>query len=989
MRYDPKQIEPKWQARWEKERTYHVDEVPGQKKSFLLIEFPYPSGEGLHVGHPRSYTAMDVLARKRRMEGENVLYPIGFDAFGLPTENYAIKTGQHPAVITEKNIANFRRQLKSLGYSFDWDREVTTSDPAYYKWTQWIFLKLFERGLAYKTTMAINWCPKDKIGLANEEVVGGNCERCGTLVEQREKEQWMLKITAYADRLLSDLRELDFLPRIKAQQENWIGKSDGAELTFPIVSDTRYRVVILHGYTADPEADFIPWLKQSLEAFGHEVVVPLLPHYQEGAVAEDDDVAAALAATTYDEKTILIGHSLGAVVAMKVLERITAPIAGTLLVGGFADVKFKDHERPFAATFRWEFDAATIRKNTGYLHLLHDQNDVAVSRGQADRLSALLGVPVTEVVAEDSHFTAAKEPTVLASVFPGLRVFTTRIDTIFGATYLVVAPEHPIIETLKPRLKNWSVVADYVAAAKQKTDIERKAEEKVKTGVCLVGVLAKNPATGESIPVYVADYVLAGYGTGAIMAVPAHDERDFVFAKTFGLPVVQVISSEGAEEPLPYIGDGVLVNSGAYNGQRVAEAQRAIAEALGATRTTQYKLRDWVFSRQRYWGEPIPMVYCERDGWVPLPEDQLPLELPAVEKYEPTDTGESPLAVLTDWVQTTCPRCGGEARRETDTMPNWAGSSWYYLRYCDPTNADAFAAPEKLSYWLPVDWYNGGMEHTTLHLLYSRFWHKFLFDIGVVPTPEPYAKRTSHGMILSSDGQKMSKSRGNVVNPDDVVKTFGADTLRTYELFMGPFADAIPWNTESIAGVRRFLERVWHIMLQPTDNSSRPATPDEERDLAHELATVVKKVGEDVDSFRLNTAVSAMMEFVNYLYRMRGVSMRKKTEALHTLLLILHPFAPHLTAELWEHVSPDTTPIWTQSWPVFDEADTVATVAVIAVQVNGKLRGTIESVPGASDDVLVEAAKREPNVARWLEGKTVVKTIVKGGKLVSFVVQDV
>lgn len=803
-RYDHKKIEKKWQDRWEKEKTFAASDDASKKKSYLLIEFPYPSGEGLHVGHPRSYTAMDVLARKRRMDGENVLYPIGFDAFGLPAENYAIKTGQHPAVVTQKNIENFRRQLKSLGYSFDWSREVVTSDPKYYRWTQWIFLKLFEKGLAYKAKIAINWCPKDKIGLANEEVVAGKCERCGTEVELREKEQWMLKITAYADRLLKDLGYVDYLPRIAAQQENWIGRSEGAEVRF------------------------------------HLVNVP----------------------------------------------------------------------------------------------------------GQEDR----------------KHF---------------VDIFTTRIDTIFGATFLVISPE---------LAKFWidvgwqasDDVKNYVTEA-LKNRANKDEGEREKTGV-FSGMNAINPATEKEIPVWVSDYVLGGYGTGAIMAVPAHDARDFDFAKRFDLSITRVI--EGGE--LPYEGEGVLTGSGSFDGMSVSESQSKIIIKIGAKEKVQYKLRDWVFSRQRYWGEPIPMVQCETDGWVPLPEGQLPVELPNVEKYQPTDTGESPLAAVAEWVNTTCPKCGGEAKRETDTMPNWAGSSWYYLRYIDPHNDQAFADKEKLKYWLPVDWYNGGMEHTTLHLLYSRFWHKFLFDLGLVPTPEPYAKRTSHGMILGDDGQKMSKSRGNVVNPDDVVATYGADTMRLYELFMGPFAEAIPWNSDSIAGVRRFLERVWYVIVE--EKKLRELTAEEEKELKFWTAKTIKKVSEDIETFSFNTAVSAMMEFVNYLYTIREAGSPAKDEALRSLLVLLSPFAPHVTAELWEHVD-NGQPIWQTAWPTYKETDLVQDSQNIVVQVNGKLRGNVTVATGADEATVIETAKAESNVAKWLDGKTITKTIVRG-KLVNFVVAE-
>jgi len=815
MVYDHKFIEKKWQDFWEKKGSFVVTEDKTKEKAYLLIEFPYPSGEGLHVGHPRSYTAMDVLARKRRMDGQNVLFPIGFDAFGLPAENYAIKTGQHPTIITEKNIANFRRQLKSLGYSFDWSREVVTTDPSYYKWTQWIFLKLFEKGLAYKLKMPINWCPSCKIGLAHEEVVDGKCERCGTKVEQKEKEQWMLKITAYAERLIDDLDTVDYLPRIKTQQVNWIGKSEGHNVNFKIT-----------------------------------------------------------------------------------------------------DCKLN------------------------------------------------------------------------------INIFTTRLDTIFGATYLVLAPEHELIQKLRDKIKNFVVVKEYIDKASKKTELERKAEEKEKTGVILEGVEAVNPVNSETIPVFVADYVLLGYGTGAIMAVPAHDTRDFAFAKKFNLGIKCVIDPVEAEEQKDahkgdrvYIDYGRLINSSEFNGLSSEEAIKKIAKKFGAEKKVQYKLRDWVFSRQRYWGEPIPMVDCQKCGWVPVPEKDLPIELPQVEKYEPTDTGESPLATMTDWVKTVCPKCNGEAKRETDTMPNWAGSSWYFLRYTDPKNNKALADPKKLKYWTPVDWYNGGMEHTTLHLLYSRFWHKFLFDIGIVPTSEPYAKRTSHGMILGESGEKMSKSRGNIVNPDEVVATYGADTLRTYELFIGPFADAVPWSTQGLVGVRRFLDRVWYLVNEPTGGNTTNATPNEIKELKNIISKTIKKVGEGIETFNFNTAIASMMELVNYLYSIRTISTPIKKETLQSLLLVLYPFAPHLVSELWEQKISKTS-ILLESWPKYNEADLVVDSIVVPIQINGKLRGTINTSPTTAEEELIELAKAEPNVVKWIQGKQIIKTVVKIGKFVNLVVKE-
>lgn len=824
--YNHKEVEKKWQDIWESERSFAASEDSSKKKSYLLIEFPYPSGAGLHVGHPRSYTAMDVLARKRRMDGENVLYPIGFDAFGLPTENYAIKTGRPPAEITKENCDTFRRQLKALGFSFDWSREVNTTDPNYYKWTQWIFLKLYEKGLAYKATSTINWCPKDKIGLAHEEVVDGKCERCGNTVEQREKEQWMLKITEYADRLLQDLDTVDYLPRIKTQQVNWIGRSEGVNLIN----------------------------------------------------------------------------------------------------------KVKDLDITF-------------------------------------------------------------------------EVYDSVPQTFMAQTFAVIAPEHPLIETFVKGTEHEKPVLEFVEEIKKKKAGKRFEVDKEIEGIFTGRYIENYAGTGRDLPIWVASFAVMDYGTGMVNC-SVHDERDFAFAKKYDIPLHPVMFPADAVEAekvknLEYCyhhaEDGIMAEPVEFKGRKWGEVRDDIIDYLVdkgiGKRSVQYKLRDWVFSRQRYWGEPIPMIKCDAcastgsapGGWVPVPKDQLPITLPEVEKYEPTDTGESPLAAIRDWVETTCPKCGGKAERETDTMPNWAGSSWYYLRYADAHNDQALASKENLDYWTPVDWYNGGMEHTTLHLLYSRFWHKFLFDIGIVPTAEPYMKRTSHGMILAEDNTKMSKSKGNVVNPDEIVETFGADTLRTYEMFMGPFADTIAWSTDSLVGVRRFLDRVYYIVKEVTTAEAKPGNEEHEKELRFIVAKTVKKVGNDIENYNLNTAVSSMMELVNHLYQIRDVDIEKQ-EALQKLLLVLQPFAPHLTAELWSAVGGDGY-IWQQAWPSFDEADLVQDTITIAVQVNGKLRGTIEAPNDIEEEQAFEMAKQNDNVAKWLTDKELVKQIYVPGKLVNFVVR--
>ena len=802
MKYDHKQVEKKWQDIWDEKQCFHAENDSDKEKFYALVEFPYPSGQGLHVGHPRSYTALDIVARKKRMQGYNVLYPMGWDAFGLPTENFAIKNHVHPAEVTKKNIARFKSQLKSLGLSFDWSREINTTDPSYYKWTQWIFLQLFKKGLAYKKEMSVNWCTSCKCVLANEEVVNGVCERCGSEVVHKTKSQWMLAITKYAQRLIDDLDDVDYIERVKIQQRNWIGRSTGAEVDF---------------------------------------------------------------------------------------------------------------------------------KTT-----------------EGDTLT----------------------------------VYTTRPDTLFGATYMVISPEHPMIEQWADKLNNIEDVRAYREEAARKSDFERTELNKDKTGVKLDGVAAINPVNGKQIPIFVSDYVLMGYGTGAIMAVPAHDDRDWEFAKKFGCEIIEVVSGGEDVQKAAFTAKdetGILVNSDFLNGKTVKDAIPAMIEWLGEKgighAKVQYKLRDWVFSRQRYWGEPIPIVKCDKCGYVALPEDQLPLELPNVTSYEPTDNGESPLAHMTDWVNTTCPCCGGPAKRETDTMPQWAGSSWYFLRYMDPHNDKALASPEALKYWSPVDWYNGGMEHTTLHLLYSRFWHKFLYDIGVVPTKEPYAKRTSHGMILGENGEKMSKSRGNVVNPDEIVDVYGADTMRLYEMFIGDFEKAAPWSPKSIKGCRRFLERVWSLAekVQDGDEYSK-----EHEALMHRT---IKKVGEDADSLKANTAIAALMTMLNEFYD-KGVN---KAE-YKTFLALLNPFAPHITEELWQQLG-ETGLLSVAPWPTYDEAKTVESTVELAVQVNGKLKCTIKLAVDADKQTAIDTAMAEEKVQHAIEGKQIVKQIVVPGKIVNLVVK--
>ena len=800
--YDYAQIEKKWQDIWDEKQTFAAKDDYSLPKFYGLVEFPYPSGQGLHVGHPRSYTAIDIVCRKKRLEGYNVLYPMGWDAFGLPTENFAIKNHVHPAEVTKKNIANFKRQLKSLGFSFDWSREINTTDPAYYKWTQWIFLQLYKKGLAYKKKMSVNWCTSCKCVLANEEVVNGHCERCGSEVIHKEKSQWMLKITDYAEKLLEGLDEVDFIDRVKTQQRNWIGRSYGTQVKFSTnIGDT-------------------------------------------------------------------------------------------------------------------------------------------------------------------------------------FEVFTTRADTLFGVTYMVMSPEHPLINKWADKITNMGEVAAYRQEAAKKSDFERTELAKDKTGVKISGVTAINPVNGREVPIFIADYVLISYGTGAIMAVPAHDTRDWEFAKKFGLPIIEVVAGGEDVQAAPYTecATGKLVNSGFLDGMSVEDAKKAIQEWLAernlGERKTNYKLRDWVFSRQRYWGEPIPIVHCDKCGYVPVPESELPLVLPNVDSYEPTDNGESPLAKMTDWVNTTCPHCGGPAHRETDTMPQWAGSSWYFLRYCDPHNDKELASPEALKYWTPVDWYNGGMEHTTLHLLYSRFWHKFLYDIGVVPSPEPYAKRTSHGMILGENGEKMSKSRGNVVNPDEIVRDYGADTMRVYEMFIGDFEKAAPWSQSSIKGSKRFLDKVWALSDKLTEGDSYRT------ELESAFHRTIKKVTEDIEGLKMNTAIAALMSLLNDIQGFDGINEAE----FKTYLILLNPFAPHMTEELWQQAGFEGM-LNEAEWPKYDEAKCADSTVEIAVQVNGKIKARINVAADISAPDAIATAKADGAVTAAIEGKSIIKELYVPKKLVNIVVK--
>lgn len=951
-KYDHKKIEAKWPKIWQSKKVFQAKDFAKKPKKYVLIEFPYPSGEGLHMGHLRPYTAGDVYSRFLRMQGKEVLYPIGWDAFGLPAENFAIKHGVNPAVSTARNIKNAKRQLQSWGMSFDWSREINTTDPNYYKWTQWLFLQFYKAGLAYEATGLINWCPKDKTGLANEEVIDGKCERCGTVVEKKELRQWYLKITSYAEKLLDGLKTLkDWPEQVKVQQENWIGKSVGAEIDFEI-GIGKPNFLILHGYTGTSNGVFLPWLKKELENKGFKVQAPQLPNTKHPR--ESEQVDYVLQNCHIDENTILVGHSLGAIVAMKVLEKHGKKISGLVLVAAALSPQFSGKkEKEYWPYFSWDINYGSLQKLASTRTILSDLHETQRLE-YLKYLSTELDADIISTQAVKEHFCGLQEPSILEALLPSIKVFTTRPDTLLGVTYMVLAPEHPLIEKLRHRITNWEQVQNYIAKAKSKTEVERTAEGKEKTGVRLEGVWVHHPAKPSvTLPVWVADYVLGSYGTGAIMAVPGHDERDFEFAKKFNQPIRCVIQPPTNEEfenvvsgKSTYSGEGILVNSFEFDGLTSQEARAKITAKFGKERV-QYKLRDWVFSRQRYWGEPIPIIHCEQCGIVPVPEKDLPVKLPPVKKYEPTGTGESPLAAIKNWVNVKCPKCKAPAKRETNTMPQWAGSSWYWLRYTDPRDKKNFAAIKNQKYWTPVDVYFGGMEHTTLHLLYSRFWNLFLYDQKLVTSKEPYVKRQPHGIILAADGEKMSKSRGNVVNPDDVVKKFGADTLRMYELFLGPHEMTLSWNDQGILGVRRFLERVWNWINELSSPSSYKVIKSSEK-AERALHKLIKKVTEDVENFRFNTAVSSFMEFYNQI-KDEPVS----AEFKRTFLKLLYPFAPHISEELNQALAGKTS-LQFEKWPKFDPKKIVDTTVEIVVQINGKVRGKV-TVSAGSDEAIVKA----------------------------------
>jgi len=990
QKYDHKKIEKKWQKKWQKENLYKTSEQKGKKKCYVLDMFPYPSGEGLHVGHPKGYIATDIYSRYKRMSGFNILHPMGWDAFGLPAENYALEQKIHPRVAVEKNIKRFKEQLSRIGFNYDWDREINTTDPEYYKWTQWIFLQLFKNGLAYQSDEPINWCPSCKTGLANEDLENGKCERCGSIIEQKPIRQWVLKIREYADRLLEDLDELEWPKSIKESQRNWIGRSEGTEIFFEVKTKTNY--VLLHGFKSSPERHFLPWLKKELESRGYNVQVPSLPNTKKPDIEEQ--TRFVLENVSFDENTILFGHSLGTVVAMKVVEQLEKPIEGLVLAGPFIDIKRRDGRQPRAydKTFQWRFDFEKIKSNTGFSAVLAAKNDTSIPLDTARRVHDALGGSYKEVVAQDNHFTAEQEPIILDALRLAMKVFTTRPDTLFGAMYLVLSPEHKQIPNYKSQITNWDEVKAYIEKSKKKTEIERVAKGKDpstgstsslqagrgqgKTGVELKGIKAINPATKEEIPVWIADYVLVQYGTGAIMAVPAHDERDFAFAREFKLPIVEVITG-GDIAKEAYTGEGSMINSGKFDGMKSTEARDAISEYVGGEKRVTYKLRDWVFSRQRYWGEPIPIIHCEKCGAVPVQEEDLPVLLPDVKAYEPTGTGESPLANIKEWVNAKCPKCGGRARRETNTMPQWAGSSWYYLRYIDPHNKQDLVDKTKEKYWSPVDVYIGGTEHATRHLIYARFWHKFLYDIGVVHHKEPFTQLRNQGLIYGEDGRKMSKRWGNVINPDDMIERFGADTLRLYEMFMGPFEDTICWSTDSMVGAYRFLDRVWGLQKKSKYGIVLNTGDIGQEALFHKT---IQKISGDIEGFHFNTAISSMMIFVKTLDKKTVIPQN----VYEVFLKLLAPFAPYITEELW-HVLGHKSSIHEEEWPHYDESKTRQATVCIVIQVNGKVRDNIEVTVDSREEWLREKVMTREKVRKWITGKKIEKVVYIKNRLLNLV----
>ncbi len=974
--YDHKKIERKWQREWIRTKLYKTSEDKKKPKFYVLDMFPYPSGEGLHVGHPRGYIGTDIFSRFKKMSGFNVLHPMGWDAFGLPAEQYAIKNKIHPEIAVKKNIKRYKEQLSVIGFNYDWEREINTTDPEYYRWTQWTFLQMLKKGLAYESFEPINWCPSCQTGLANEDLENGVCERCGSEVEKKPMRQWVLRITDYADRMLKDLDILNWPESIKESQRKWIGRSEGAEITFAIQSDIK-RFVLLHGYTGTPENNFFPWLKAELEKHGYEVIVPALPNTKNPTVAEQ--VSFVLENIKFDAHTALLGHSLGGTIALKIAEQ--KPLAKLILADAVTNSIRQDRQTKYEKTFNWIFDWNRIRSHAKEIIFLSDitpGNDVLPSH--AENAAKELSAEVRKIHANDIHICAKEEPEVLKAAIDSIKVFTTRADTLFGVTYVVLAPEHQLVRSLKERISNLNEAEKYIEATTYRSEIERMAEKKDKTGVELKGIKAINPANGEEVSVWIADYVLANYGTGAVMAVPAHDERDFEFAQNFKLPIKMVVCPKYPAPECPildeaYVGEGHLVASGKFDGMKNDEAKKEITKEFGRSKVT-YKLKDWVFSRQRYWGEPIPVIHCLACGVVPVPEKDLPVILPKVKSYEPAGTGESPLATIDKWVNVKCPKCKGPAKRETNTMPQWAGSSWYYLRYIDPKNKKALVDKKKEKYWSPVDMYVGGTEHATRHLIYARFWHKFLYDIKVVNHLEPFTRLQNQGLIMASDGRKMSKRWGNVINPDDIVKTYGADTLRLYEMFMGPFDQSIAWNTDSIMGARRFIEKVWRLQYKTVKK-----TKVKNIEIEKLLHKTIKKVTEDIETMSFNTAISSMMILVNEMEKSEGISFTD----FKMFIQILAPFAPHITEDIWI-ASGEKKSVHVSDWPKFDKKKIVDDTFMLVVQVNGKVRAQLVAPIGANEEIAKKIAFADTIIQGWIAGKEVKKFVYVPNKLVNIVI---
>lgn len=1143
QRYNPKDIEPKWQKTWEESGIYMATEDPSKPKKYILEYFPYPSGAAMHVGHVRNYTIGDVLARFNRMAGYNVLHPMGWDGFGLPAENYAIKTGISPRQAIDQNTARFREQLTQMGFSYDWTREIDSTDPKYYKWTQWFFLKLWERGLAYQQESLQWWCPFDKTVLANEQVESGKCWRCGNDVEKKALKQWFFKITDYADRLAKDLDDVDWSDSIKNMQRNWIGRSTGAEIEFDVASDDNF--VLLHGFTGSSRSDYFPWLKKHIEDAGQNAHVPDLPDTNKPDAKAQ--AAYVLENVNFDQNTVLLGYSYGSVTALRILEQLEKPIKRLVIAAGFAQPGFLDNERIFEATTDWDFDFEKIKKNVGSITILRDLSDHAVPAERADYLKEKLGGNIVDFIATEGHITGKEEPGVLANVMPSIKVFTTRPDTLYGATFMVLSPEHPLVEQITTA-DHKQKVNTYRKAAQTKSDVERQETNREKTGV-FTGAYAINPINDEKIPVWIADYVLMGYGTGAIMAVPAHDERDFVFAKKFNLPIIPVVA-ETFTDPLPdaplrptalalgydpntdkycmldwkanpevhgnvgleipgggiqegesveaaavrefaeetgytdvsvveilpaqysmyfsykfedqvrnkhavksaalltvhslkqeespgkeayeadatpvwlskdelqsadlqpmdravfdmlfdqkvFHGEGVMVNSGAYDGMPSDETREKIVadlteQGVGRERVN-YKMRDWLISRQRYWGAPIPMIHCTKDGVVPVPASQLPVQLPELEKFEPSGDSRSPLANDSDWVNVECPKCGGHAQRETDTMDGFACSSWYFLRFADPHNDDKPFDADKVTFWLPVDDYIGGAEHAVMHLLYARMWTKVMKDAGLIDFGEPFKTLRNHGMILAPDGQKMSKSKGNTIEPGVLIdQGYGADAIRIMELFIGPWNQAANWSVEGMGGAYRFLQRIWTLVQEynAAENIENSGTQKDDKaspDLRKGINKTVKKVGTDIETMSFNTAIASLMELTNDLFRIKAADSYTSDawrETLEKLVQMLAPFAPHISEELWHQLGHEDS-VHVSAWPAFDDAYLVEDTVTIVVQVNGKLRGELRLPADASQEDVVTAAKADEKISSYLEDTAIRKTIYVPGRLVNFVI---